>query len=117
MFDSLAALAARGRHPFLVGALSCLMLVACATGARPQRPVPTSAPAPSETFAKALSICRFFKGGRPNRRRNYSPRDPYIASCLQHRGWTSDGTPLREFDSLDTTGVPLPGESSARPPE
>lgn len=45
-------------------------------------------------FHESLAVCRFWKGGRVNRRRNTPATDPYIAACLARKGWTPDGLPI-----------------------
>ena len=48
---------------------------------------------PDRAFDKALWVCRFWKGGRPPRRWEVPPSDPYVTLCLRAQGWNPDGTP------------------------
>lgn len=53
------------------------------------------------SFDRALSVCRFWRGGRPSRRWQVPATEPFIASCLRKRGWNSDGVPAFSIDRRD----------------
>lgn len=48
----------------------------------------------SDTFAEALSVCRFQHSGRTNRKLALPPSEEHIEDCLASRGWLPSGEPL-----------------------
>lgn len=55
--------------------------------------LPMTLAQPDRAFEKALWVCRFWKGGRPPRRWEVPPSNPYVSICLRGQGWNPDGTP------------------------
>lgn len=81
------------RNHSLLPALLAALLASATTGtAVHAADVAGPASQGTETFSHALSVCRFFHGGRASQRANLRPDEPALQACLQQRGWWADGT-------------------------
>jgi hypothetical protein len=61
----------------------------------------TAAAASAESFTHAVSVCRFFHGGRASQRANLRTGDAGMHRCLRQRGWWADGN--RTLDGRSAT--------------
>lgn len=88
------------RNHRLFPALLAALLASATTGAAVRAAEFAAAESQgAETFSHALSVCRFFHGGRASQRANLRPGQPALQACLQQRGWWSDGTRTLESQS------------------